>query len=205
MAKRAKTPAAPNSVQSEADLVRAVATKGQYDRDIEALVAEAEKAATQLKEALKLGVSPIVVKAKQLVKDIQGYAEAHRLELTNSFTRKTVDLETGEIGWRNDPPSVSVVGDERAAIAVLMSCGLTEFVRTVQVVDKEAILATRRAWNTATQGTPTWQKHNRTLEALDACECVNINVGVEKFFVTPLTIPTPEMDGAAAVTEEVAA
>ena len=204
MAKRAKAPSAPNSVQSHEDLIKAVAKKGEYDRAAEVSASVAERLITEIKEDLALQLTPLGKASKQLVKDIQGYAEAHRAELTDALTRKSCDLETGVIGWRTDPPSVSVSGNEGYVIAELLAAGLGAFVRQVLVIDKEAILATRRAQQAAPDGTPTWQKHTRTLEALAAVAAIKINVGVEKFFVTPISVPTPEMDGAAVLTDEVA-
>ena len=80
MAKRAKAPSAPNSVQSHEDLIKAVAKKGEYDRAAEVSASVAERLITEIKEDLALQLTPLGKASKQLVKDIQGYAEAHRAE-----------------------------------------------------------------------------------------------------------------------------
>lgn len=70
---------------------------------------------------------------------VQGYCEAHRLELTDGGKVKTANLITGEVQWRQRPPSVSVRGSD-TVIEMLKRLGLGRFVRTKEEVNKEAIL-----------------------------------------------------------------
>lgn len=75
----------------------------------------------------------------QLQEGVQAYCEGHRAELTNEGKVKTANLITGEVQWRQRPPSVRVTGAE-AVIETLQRLGLSEFVREKQEVNKEAIL-----------------------------------------------------------------
>ncbi|SOD42306.1 host-nuclease inhibitor Gam family protein [Nitrosovibrio sp. Nv4] len=76
----------------------------------------------------------------QILQDgVQGYCEAHRLELTDGGKVKTANLITGEVQWRKRPASVSVRGVE-AVIETLKRLGLGKFVRTKAEINKEAIL-----------------------------------------------------------------
>ncbi len=76
---------------------------------------------------------------KTLQEGVQGYCEAHRVELTDDGRVKTANLLTGEVQWRQRPPSVSVRGAE-SVIDTLKRIGLGRFVRTKEEVNKEAIL-----------------------------------------------------------------
>lgn len=76
---------------------------------------------------------------KTLQEGVQGYCEAHRTELTDGGKVKTANLITGEVQWRQRPPSVSIRGQE-AVIDLIKRLGLTRFIRTKEEVNKEAVL-----------------------------------------------------------------
>ena len=69
---------------------------------------------------------------------MQTWCEAHRAELTASGG-KTVNLITGEVSWRQRPPSIAVRGAE-AVLESLRTLGLHRFIRTKDEVNKEAML-----------------------------------------------------------------
>lgn len=70
---------------------------------------------------------------------VQSYCEAHRDELTNSGKVKSANLTTGEVSWRQNPPSVRISKSE-TVIDMLKRLGLGRFVRSREEVNKEAIL-----------------------------------------------------------------
>lgn len=74
-----------------------------------------------------------------LQEGIQGYCEANRDELTNGGKVKSANLVTGEIMWRQKPPSVRIKASD-AVIETLKRLGLGKFVRTKEEINKEAIL-----------------------------------------------------------------
>lgn len=81
---------------------------------------------------------------KTLQEGVQAYCEANRDDLTNGGKVKFANLITGEVQWRQRPPSVRITGAE-AVIAMLKICqpdgsSLVRFVRTKEEVNKEAIL-----------------------------------------------------------------
>ncbi|GJM12766.1 MAG: host-nuclease inhibitor protein Gam [Pseudohongiella sp.] len=85
-------------------------------------------------------------KAEQISKDIteafkrlQSWAEANRDELLPG-KRKTANLSTGRLSWRKTPPKVNVKNTDDA-IEELRDAGYTWALKTVTVIDKEAILA----------------------------------------------------------------
>lgn len=81
----------------------------------------------------------LIYQIKALQEAVQGYCEANRADLTNDYKVKTANLVTGEVQWRQRPPSVSVRGVE-SVIETLTRLGLSQFVRTKEEINKEAIL-----------------------------------------------------------------
>ena len=70
---------------------------------------------------------------------VQTWCEANRDALTEGGKVKSANLITGEVSWRQRPPSVQVRGLD-AVIATLKRLGLGQFVRTREEINKEAIL-----------------------------------------------------------------
>lgn len=101
---------------------------------------------------------------KTLQEGVQGYCEAHRIELTDGGKVKTANLVTGEVQWRQRPPSVSVRGAE-SVIDTLKRLGLDRFVRNKPEVNKEAIL--------------------NEPDAVRGVAGLSIVTGVEDFVITP--------------------
>ena len=101
---------------------------------------------------------------KALQDGVQAYCEAHRAELTDGGRVKSANLITGEVQWRQRPPSVSVRGAE-AVIEALKRLGLGKFVRTKDEVNKEAIL--------------------NEPDAVRGVAGITVVTGVEDFVITP--------------------
>ena len=99
-----------------------------------------------------------------LQKGVQTYCEAHRHELTNEGKVKTANFVTGEVNWRQRPPSVSIRGAE-AVLETLARMGLTRFIRTKQEPNKEAML--------------------NEADAVRGIAGISIVTGVEDFVITP--------------------
>ena len=95
---------------------------------------------------------------------LQAWCEANRAELTNGGKVKTANLVTGEVQWRQRPPSVSVRGAD-SVIEALKGFGLDRFVRTKEEVNKDAIL--------------------NEPDAVKGVAGINVVTGVEDFVITP--------------------
>lgn len=95
---------------------------------------------------------------------VQAWCEANRIELTSGGKTKTANLVTGEVSWRQRPPKCLVRGEE-TVIETLERLGLERFVRNIQQVNKEAVLADP--------------------EAVRGVAGLSIQTGVEDFIVTP--------------------
>lgn len=99
-----------------------------------------------------------------LQEGVQVYCEANRADLTNGGKVKTANLITGEVQWRQRPPSVSIRGAE-SVIDTLKRLGLSLFVRTKEEVNKEAIL--------------------NDPEKVKGVAGITVVTGVEDFVITP--------------------
>lgn len=100
----------------------------------------------------------------ELTKGVQSWCEANRDELTNSGKTKTGRFNTGEVQWRQKPPSVVVRGVD-SVIENLKNLKLGRFIRVKEEINKEAIL-------------------NEPL-AVKGVAGLTIKTGVEDFVISP--------------------
>ena len=91
-----------------------------------------------LTEEHKPALNALADRIKGLQQGVQAWCEAHRAELT-AGGGKTVNLITGEVSWRQRPPSISVRGND-AVLENLRSLGLSRFIREKEEINKEALL-----------------------------------------------------------------
>lgn len=104
---------------------------------------------------------------KPLQAGVQVWCEANRLDLTKGGKVKTANFTTGEVQWRQRPPSVSVRGAEMV-LETLARLGLGRFIRNKAEVNKDAILAEP--------------------EAVLGVAGISVVTGVEDFVITPFEI-----------------
>ena len=76
-----------------------------------------------------------------LLGGIQAWCEAHRVDLCGEADKlgKTANLVTGEVSWRQRPPSVAIRGAD-TVLETLLRMGLGRFVRVKNEPNKEAML-----------------------------------------------------------------
>jgi phage host-nuclease inhibitor protein Gam len=112
---------------------RRYAVQGFLDQRVATLKAEAEEKAKPWNEEIASCMAAI-----------QAYCEAHRPQLTDEGRTKTVRFGSGEVSWRQRPPSVSF-GKTKAEKVLETIKGLgrrfSAFVRVREEIDKEAMLA----------------------------------------------------------------
>jgi phage host-nuclease inhibitor protein Gam len=112
---------------------------GQLQRDrIDLETAMNEALAAAKLEHENLG-KPLAEEIAALMASLQTYCEAHREELCPGKL-KTVKFGNGEISWRSRPPKVTLRGGIEKIIAWCKTHGLALFVRTIEQVNKEAML-----------------------------------------------------------------
>jgi phage host-nuclease inhibitor protein Gam len=125
-----------------ADLASAAATLariGQIQRDLTLAEAALNETIAQAKEWAEAQCAPLKRELELATRGLQIFAEARREELTNGGRTKTVKLSSGEIAWRDRPPSVRI-RDQGAVIEVLQARQLSRFIREKLEIDREAML-----------------------------------------------------------------
>ena len=95
---------------------------------------------------------------------VQAWCESHRDELTQHGRTKTANFNTGDVQWRQRPPSVNARGIP-TILENLKELGLTQFIRTKEELNKDAIL--------------------NEPELAKAVAGISIKTGVEDFIITP--------------------
>lgn len=125
--------------QSQEDTAADIRKIGDLERQKLRATTEMNDAIAQITQNFQPRLDALSEQLKTLQEGVQAYCEAHRDALTNNGKVKTANLITGEVQWRQRPPSVGVRGKE-TVIETLKRLGLKKFIRTTEEVNKEAIL-----------------------------------------------------------------
>lgn len=166
MATRIKAPTvqAPQTVAEVQSDIRRI---GDLQREHGRMSAELNDQVAKLTEAAAPKLRELQEQISGLQKGVQVYCEANREELCGKG--KTANLVTGEVQWRQRPPSVKVTGVD-AVIAWLKQMGMTAFVRSKDEINKDAML--------------------NEPDKARAVPGVTIVTGVEDFVIVPFEVDT---------------
>lgn len=149
---------------SKGECAGLIAQLGELSRESQRLTGEMNDQIA----AVTLGYQPrlehLQGQVEALQKGIQTWCEANRAELTREGKVKTANLVTGEIQWRQRPPSCRITGAD-AVMDALERLGLGRFVRAKREINKEAIL--------------------NEPEAVQGVAGISIQTGVEDFVIVP--------------------
>ena len=138
---KTKAPAQTAAVpQSREQVAEAIARIGQHTRDRARIEAAMGDEIAEIKRRFEQDAQPHGDAIRALLAGVQTWCEAHRAELTEGGKTKTAAFTSGEVRWRNTPPSVTVRAAE-TVLTALREHGLGRFIRTKEEVNKEAILA----------------------------------------------------------------
>lgn len=170
--KKLKSVAQVVVAQSKEEAASMIRQIGDLQRQVLRDQAKMNDLIAEITDEYKSKLSPLQEQIEQLQKGVQGYCEAHRDELTNGNKVKFANLITGNIQWRQRPPSVRITGAD-SVIDTLKRLGLGKFVRTKEEVNKEAIL--------------------NEPESVNGVAGINIVSGVEDFVIEPFE---QELDAA---------
>lgn len=135
---RKVAPAKPAVPQTTADAAASMAQLGGAMAEHARLQAELNAAVAKITATFQEKIRPVQEEEDRLFDGLRTWAEANRDDLTKDGT-KTVNLGTGEVGWRVNPEKVSLHGEAKV-IEILKAKGLEEFVRTKESVDKALVL-----------------------------------------------------------------
>jgi phage host-nuclease inhibitor protein Gam len=140
MAKKVKSEAVPYLVPQDKDQASEFISEiGRLQRERDRIEADMNDEIAKIKERYEAEALPHAERIKQLSSGVQLWCEANRDELTQEGKVKYAVLASGKINWRNRPSKVTVRGAE-AVIQTLKAMGLGRFVRTIEEVNKEAML-----------------------------------------------------------------
>lgn len=142
MATRIKTAASGNTPQSKADAIRDIKAIGDLQRELGRIEANINDQIATLTNKAAPQIETLRERLAVLQAGVQTWCEAHREELCGKG--KSANLVTGEVSWRQRPPSVSLPRAKEKLdelITRLRGLGLFRFVRQKEEVNKEAILA----------------------------------------------------------------
>ena len=129
--------------QNEDDAADLIRVLGEKRRDILRIEHAMNDKIAEIKQSHEDQATPIKVEVSEIIKAVQGWAEANRDTLTKCGKTKTAKLTTGEINWRSRPPKVTLRGKVKI-IQTLKNLGLNRFIRTIEEVDKEALLKEKK-------------------------------------------------------------
>lgn len=160
---RQKALALAYACQTKDQTMDAIRTLGDTQRELTRIETEMNDAIAEITSARKTEIEVMKTRIEALVNGIQTWCEANRAELCKNGS-KTANLITGEVSWRQRPPSISIRAVDKV-LETLKALKLDRFIRTKEEPNKEAMLA-----------------DPKTVQGIAG---VTINTGVEDFAVTP--------------------
>lgn len=164
MASKLKSKAQAYAPQTQTDCAADIKTLGDLQRDLARLQADMNDEIGAATKRYQPHIEALGERIGTLQGGVQVYCEAHRNELTGGGKTKTANLVTGEVQWRQRPPSVSIRGAD-TVLETLERMGLARFIRTKQEPNKEAML--------------------NEPDAVRGIAGINLVTGVEDFVITP--------------------
>lgn len=138
MATRVKQPAKLRFVSVE-QVQSAIKEIGDLSREHTRLTTEMNDKIGATSEQYAPQLKSLEKEIEPLQKAVQEYCEANRDELTEFGKTKTANFVTGEVQWRQRPPSVAIRGAD-AVLESLQRLGLDRFIRTKNEINKDALL-----------------------------------------------------------------
>lgn len=164
MATKLKAKAQAYAPQTLNDCAADIKKLGDLQRDHARTTADMNDEIAKITKRYQPQLEAISERIETLRNGVQIYCEANRSSLTNEGKVKTANFVTGEVNWRQRPPSVGIRGAD-AVLETLARMGLTRFIRTKQEPNKEAML--------------------NEPDAVRGIAGITIVTGVEDFVITP--------------------
>lgn len=169
MATKLKAKAQAYAPQTLNDCAADIKKLGDLQRDHARQTADMNDEIAKITKRYQPQLEAISERIETLRNGVQTYCEANRNSLTNDGKVKTANFVTGEVNWRQRPPSVGIRGSD-AVVETLARMGLTRFIRTKQEPNKEAML--------------------NEPDAVRGIAGITIVTGVEDFVITPFEAQT---------------
>ncbi|MBS1186706.1 MAG: host-nuclease inhibitor protein Gam [Burkholderiaceae bacterium] len=125
--------------QSRDEVAAAIKQIGDIKRESDRLTANMNDEIAAITEKFQPQIDALKARMASIQSGVQVWCEAHRAELTQGGKTKTANLITGNVLWRQRPPSVVIRGVD-AVLELLRKMGLGRFIRTKEEPNKEAML-----------------------------------------------------------------
>ena len=135
---RIAAPAHTATPQTAAEASNAMGELGNAMAERAKLQAELDQAIAAVTAKFQPKIQALAGQVKDLVSGLQTWGEANKDELT-AQGKRSVNLGTGEVGWRMNPPKVKVTGLPKV-IELLKAKGLEMLVAVKEDINKKAIL-----------------------------------------------------------------
>ena len=141
MSKAEVKPEAPVFVlESRDQVVEAIAEIGRRRRERAKIETDMNAELAYVRQRYEEQAQPHTDAIKGLSAGVEAYCAAHRPELTDGGKSKTAHLASGDVHWRQNPASVEIRSQD-TVLGTFRRLGLTQFIRTKDEVNKQAILA----------------------------------------------------------------
>ena len=160
---RIKAKAQADVPQSKGEVAADIKQIGDLQRQLARTTAEMNDGIAHITQTYQGPLETLGAQIKGLQEGVQAFCEANRDELCGN-KGKTANLITGEVQWRQRPPSVRISKSE-VVLETLARLGLSRFIRKVEEVNKAAILDEP--------------------EAVKGVAGITVVTGVEDFVITP--------------------
>lgn len=185
MATKSKLKAAAAAApQTRDECAAEISEIGNRQRAITRIQADMNDAISEITARHQPALDALGAEVKRLAAGVQAYCEANRAALTEDGRVKFANFVTGEVTWRQRPPSVKITKVE-AVIKTLKALGLGRYLRTKEEIDKDAILAAHSAARGAPAGDPQRAALLAEAEKLQGVSGVEVITGVEDFAIVP--------------------
>lgn len=139
--KKSLTTAALPVPQDQAEADKAIHAIGAHKRALDALIVKRDEAVATAAAKFAEDIATTAEVLKANVESLQAFAEANKSKLL-ADGKRSVALGNGTIGWRYSNPAVRFdAEDEERLVSRLRTLGLDGLIRTVETIDKTAILA----------------------------------------------------------------
>ena len=163
-ATRIKTDTFAVRYQTRDEVEVAIKEIGDLNRELERLAIEQNDKLAAITEEYAPLMNEVKEKLAPKQDAVQAWCESRRDELTQNGKTKTGTFNTGEVQWRQRPPSVGIRGVDSVLDSLKMR-GFTQFIRIKEEINKEAML--------------------NEPDTAASVPGVTIKTGVEDFVITP--------------------
>ncbi|VEJ09726.1 host-nuclease inhibitor Gam family protein [Actinobacillus delphinicola] len=161
---RLKKPALTETIHCREEVEVAITKIGNLQREYLRLQVQQNDEIAQITDHYAPKLLAYKEQITHLQDAVQAWCEANRAELTQNGKSKTAKFNTGNVQWRQCPPSVIARGIP-TILENLKLLGLSRFIRNKEEINKEAMLLEPDLANTVNG--------------------ISIKQGVEDFVITP--------------------